>query len=216
MDPGSDIASIVQIRRPESHVIHVPGVVIQEVLGSGANGIAFRGVDALGRDVAVKVYPPRADRRKNSSTLRQQALGEAQKLASLKHDRLPAIYSFGVVASNWPYVVMELLPGRPLRDEMPRLRADFDRRAQLLLDVFDALKYAESRQLLHGDLHAGNVIISATGTYVIDFGTSQLAGRERSAIRHSRLLKQFTYNALPELKSWFRPTIKLDRLVLQQ
>ena len=108
---ASGIASILQIREPQSQVIQVPSVIIQEVLGSGANGIAFRGIDALDRDVVVRVYPPRVDRRENSSASRQQALGEAQKLASLKHDRLPAIYSFGLVAGNWPYVVMDRVDG---------------------------------------------------------------------------------------------------------
>jgi serine/threonine protein kinase len=167
-------------------IVEVPGVEIWDVLGSGANGIVFGANDSLGRDVVIKVYPPRVDRAEAVSSY-SQARAEAEKISQLKHPGLSTVYSFGRLGqeslywreTGWPYVVMEYRPGRPLKEVLPLLKGNFAARLSILRQIFDVLAYAESSGCLHGDLHGGNVLIDlpddgSIGVSVIDFGTSAL------------------------------------------
>jgi tRNA A-37 threonylcarbamoyl transferase component Bud32 len=204
-------------------MVEIPDVMIDGLVGSGANGIVFSATDALGRELAVKVYPPRIDRDRDIDDTHEQAISEARKIASLKHGGLATVYkygrlgdeyrSFGWSSDGWPYCVMEYCPGQPLKDVIADMKDDLEGRRSALLQIFDVLAYAEDRGALHGDLHAGNILIEtwrSTGNVsVIDFGTSVFAGKEPSEARHSRLLLNLTYRLLPELREAFVPTPRL-------
>src|SRR4051794_11199403 len=91
--------------------VAVPGVVIERVVGDGANGLVFAGSDELGRSVAVKVWPPRKRRTRNMRELQEKAFAETRKVAELKHESLVTVYRAGLLENGWPYVVMEFAPG---------------------------------------------------------------------------------------------------------
>jgi len=209
--------------------VEIPDLRIDGIVGSGANGIVFSGVDSLDRDLVIKVYPPRLDKPdRDIDEVHQQALSEAQKIASLKHPAIATVYKYGRLGQNesygwlsdggWPYCVMEMRPGKPLKEVLPQIRDNIEARRQILRQIFDALTYAEGRGSLHGDLHERNVLVytprlgsdlEQLEVSVIDFGTSIFAGRVNSEVRHAHLLRRLTFRLLPELQTAFVPTSRL-------
>ncbi|MEK8106541.1 phosphotransferase [Micromonospora sp. M12] len=206
--------------------MEVPGFRITGVISSGANGIVFAAEDSLDREVVIKVYPPRLDRGGDDSPY-EKAWNEARKIASLKHEGLAAVYTFGQLSGanswlseEWPYCVMEYRSGIPLREALPLIADDLPFRRSALRQIFDVLEYAEARGVLHGDLHQGNVLVETWhrvgNVSVIDFGTSVFAGKPSSEERHARLLQQLTFKLMPELKESFVSTPRLRRRVGRQ
>lgn len=225
--PTNDFGVIFRDGESVGTTVEIPDVQIDGVIGSGANGIFFSAMDSLDRDVVVKVYAPRIDRDEDINEVQEQAMAEAQKIACLKHKSIATLYKYGRLDSEfgsyswssggWPYFVMEYCPGQPLKEVIADMEEDLEGRRSVLHQIFDALSYAEEHGSLHGDLHAGNIMIERYPTLnineimVIDFGTSVFAGKESSASRHARLLRKLTFRLLPELKSAFVPTPRLLR-----
>jgi serine/threonine protein kinase len=222
-----DIIEIVHTETSEVTRIEVRDIIIKKYIGTGANALVFQGLDAIGRDVAIKVYPPRVRQEQNLEELREKAISEVRKLAQLKQTGFPTIYSLSRSSSGWPIVVMEYGGRRSIRDQRSQILAKGPiYRALILGGVFEVLRHAEEADILHGDVHFGNVLVDDdifAGAHnsalkrslpsrieVIDFGTSMLAGRRQSAARHARLLKDFTYKLLPELAEWCRPSARLN------
>src|SRR5665811_53580 len=90
---------------------------IVSLLGAGGMGEVYRAHDTkLGRDVALKLLPPRfaADADRVSRLER-----EAQVLASLNHPHIGAIYGFED-AGNVPALVLELVDGDTLDERVRR------------------------------------------------------------------------------------------------
>lgn len=210
--------------------VEVPDLQIDGVVGSGANGIIFDAWDTLDREMAIKVYPPRLDKNRDIDEVHEQAISEARKIASLKHPAIATVYRYGRLGDeydygwqspdSWPYCVMEMRRGEPLKDVLRKIRGDMEARRLVLRRIFDALTYAEARDSLHGDLHDRNVLvetlligsnISIMDVSVIDFGTSIFAGQVRSEVRHANLLRRLTFRLLPELRTTFVPTSRLAR-----
>lgn len=156
---STDFGVIFREGEAEGSAVEITGIRIDGVIGSGANGIVFSATDSLDRELAVKVYPPRADRDRDSRELDEQAMSESQKIASLKHDGIATVYRYGRLGDDyhgwmsdgWPYCVMEYRPGRPLREVIGGLAHELESRRSILMRIFDILGYAEK----HGSLHAG-------------------------------------------------------------
>jgi serine/threonine protein kinase len=194
------------------------------VLGAGANGIAFLGRDSLDRPVTVKVWPPRLQPSRSLERAQEQAVAEAKKISQLKHESIGMVYQVGRLANGWPFTISEYMSGEPLARVRHELNLPV--RRLVVLSVLSALTYAESREVLHGDLHDRNVVYDGEAwrdlplrsgsapspVRLIDFGTSAFAGREASDQRHARLLRAFVFDLWPELREWLRPMPSLDQL----
>lgn len=210
--------------------VDIPDLRIDGVVGSGANGIVFSAYDSLDRELAVKVYPPRLDKSRDIDDVHEQAISEVRKFSSLKHSAIATVYKYGRLGQEnvygwlpdqgWPYCVMEMRPGEPLKDVLPKIRDDMEGRRLILRKIFDALTYAEERGSLHGDLHDRNILVddwriagdlTSLDVSVIDFGTSIFAGQMRSEVRHAGLLRRLTFQLLPELRTAFVPTSRLAK-----
>ncbi|WP_344097634.1 protein kinase domain-containing protein [Microbacterium deminutum] len=192
--------------------IDIDGIVLERLVGTGANGFVFAGRDIrLDRPVAVKIWPPRKDRAPHDGDARsEQALAEAAKVARIKHEHIASVYSADFLPSGWPYVVMEFVDDPPLREVIDELSL-LDR-LSTCRDVYRALDTAEREGIYHGDLHGGNVLVRWFHATVIDFGTSLLAGHEHSLRRHARLVHSFVHQLLPELENYL-PRLDIPGIV---
>ncbi len=151
---------------------------IIDVLGSGGMGQVYRARRIrLGDEVAIKVMqathsaPPE---------LRQRFLRESRACAQLRHPNIVGILDFDFDASNQPFMVMELLSGPSLREEI-ELEAPMPpaRVAAILEPVAAALQLAHDRGITHRDLKPANIVVhryeSGERVYkVIDFGLAAM------------------------------------------
>jgi beta-lactam-binding protein with PASTA domain len=149
-----------------------------EWLGRGGMAEVRRAIDTrLGRRVAVKQL--RADLA-TDPTFRKRFQREAQSAASLNHSTIVSVYDTGeeldpITGISIPYIVMELVQGRTLRDVLSESgRLPPERALELMQGVLDALAYSHQAGIIHRDIKPTNVMVTPTGGIkVMDFGIAR-------------------------------------------
>jgi len=151
-----------------------------ELLGRGGMAEVRKGIDArLGRVVAVKRL--RTDLA-SDATFQARFRREAQSSASLNHPAIVAVYDTGEEAKDdggdivqQPYIVMEFVAGRTLRDILREGRKILPERAlEITSGVLSALDYSHRAGIIHRDIKPGNVMLTPTGDVkVMDFGIAR-------------------------------------------
>ncbi|HEX5114800.1 MAG TPA: Stk1 family PASTA domain-containing Ser/Thr kinase [Pseudonocardiaceae bacterium] len=156
-----------------------------ETLGYGGMSEVHRGKDVrLGRDVAVKVL--RADLARDPQ-FQERFRREAQNAAALNHPAIVAVYDTGETRTDYgplPYIVMEYVDGRTLRDivkgegPLPPKRA-----MEVMADVCAALDFSHRHGIVHRDVKPANVMITKTGAVkVMDFGIARAVSDGQAAV----------------------------------
>jgi serine/threonine-protein kinase len=147
-----------------------------ELLGFGGMAEVHRGRDTrLGREVAVKTL--RADLARDP-TFQSRFRREAQSAAGLNHPSIVAVYDTGEEVSgsgSVPYIVMEYVEGRTLRDILAvERRLPWRRAMEITAKVCAALDYSHRQGIVHRDIKPGNVMVTPTGDIkVMDFGIAR-------------------------------------------
>jgi tRNA A-37 threonylcarbamoyl transferase component Bud32 len=145
-------------------------------LGRGGMAEVFAAEDVrLGRTVAVKLL--RADLAEDPVS-KARFTREAQSVAGLNHHAVVAVYDSGedVVGGNTvPYIVMELVEGRTIRDLLLNADAPPPEQALIIISgVLEALAYSHQHGIVHRDIKPANVIITTAGAVkVMDFGIAR-------------------------------------------
>lgn len=148
-----------------------------ELLGRGGMAEVRKGIDArLGRVVAVKRL--RTDLA-SDATFQARFRREAQSSASLNHPAIVAVYDTGEEPAGdgvaQPYIVMEFVAGRTLRDILREGRKILPERAlEITSGVLSALDYSHRAGIIHRDIKPGNVMLTPSGDVkVMDFGIAR-------------------------------------------
>jgi eukaryotic-like serine/threonine-protein kinase len=147
------------------------------IIGHGGMGAVWQARDeVLGRNVAVKeiVWPQLSEAERD--TARRRAVREARVAARLSHPNVVAIYDI-VEEDGRPWIVMELVPYRSLRDIV---REDGPLRpakaAEIGLGVLAALRAAHAEGIVHRDVKPANILIGPEDRVVLtDFGIARAA-----------------------------------------
>src|SRR5438067_5026208 len=146
------------------------------IVGRGGMAEVYRARDIrLDRVVAVKTL--REDLARDQ-TFQARFRREAQSAASLNHPSVVAVYDTGeddTHGSHIPYIVMEYVDGRTLRDLLRDDRRLLPERALEITDgVLRALDYSHRNGIVHRDIKPGNVMLTRTGEVkVMDFGIAR-------------------------------------------
>jgi beta-lactam-binding protein with PASTA domain/tRNA A-37 threonylcarbamoyl transferase component Bud32 len=146
------------------------------VIGRGGMAEVYRARDLrLDRVVAIKTL--RSDLARDP-TFQARFRREAQSAASLNHPSVIAVYDTGedMLDNNpVPYIVMEYVEGRTLRDvlqEEHRLPAE--RALQLTDGILRALDYSHRGGIVHRDIKPANVMLTTNNEVkVMDFGIAR-------------------------------------------
>lgn len=145
-------------------------------LGRGGMAEVFAAEDVrLGRTVAVKLL--RTDLAEDP-TAKARFTREAQSVAGLNHHSIVAVYDSGedmVGGNSVPYIVMELVEGRTIRELLSEAEAPGPEQALIIVSgVLDALAYSHQHGIVHRDIKPANVIITHNGAVkVMDFGIAR-------------------------------------------
>jgi len=148
-------------------------------LGRGGMADVRKGVDnRLGRTVAIKRL--RVDLA-SDPTFQARFRREAQSAASLNHPSIVAVYDTGEEPDpngsgiNIPYIVMEYVAGKTLRDMIREGRKILPERAlEITAGVLEALDYSHRAGIVHRDIKPANVMLNPYGAVkVMDFGIAR-------------------------------------------
>jgi hypothetical protein len=146
----------------------------------------YRGFDVrLRRPVAIKRL--RSDAA-NNPVFRARFRREAEAAGRLHHSAIVAIYDTGeergATGPSIPFIVMELVEGRTLRDELhdagklPVVRA-----LEVTAGVLDALACSHAAGIIHRDVKPANVMLTNTGEIkVADFGIARPASETTGTV----------------------------------
>ncbi|MCI0336288.1 MAG: protein kinase [Acidobacteria bacterium] len=161
---------------------------LEQLIAHGGMGSVYRATHLqLERAVAIKIL--RAEFLADP-TIRERFNREARAAARLKHPNIVAVYDFGMLAKGGAYLVMELIKGRSLREEM-RTHATRhgqmrpERAVLILSQICAGIEAAHRQGIIHRDLKPDNVMIEASDdglerVLVLDFGIAKLKDREHT------------------------------------
>ena len=160
---------------------------IVEPLGRGGMGEVYRAHDLrLNRSVAIKVVDSAV--RGVSVERRERFDREAQSVARLEHPNVCRIYDVGH-EHDLDYLVMEYLEGETLATRLARGPVPVDTAIDIGCQIADALAHTHQHGLVHRDLKPGNVMLTASGVKLLDFGLAKwLSGAEQPGVTSSTLI----------------------------
>ncbi|WP_284978637.1 Stk1 family PASTA domain-containing Ser/Thr kinase [Arthrobacter sp. fls2-241-R2A-200] len=152
-----------------------------ELIGRGGMADVYRGTDTLlGRTIAVKVL--RADLARDPQ-FQARFKREAQAVAALNHPSIVAIFDTGEYSVpggpgedvRVPYIVMEYVSGRTLRDMIKARELSVADSVEYTLGVLSALEYSHRAGIVHRDIKPANVMVCADSgeVKVMDFGIAR-------------------------------------------
>jgi hypothetical protein len=147
-------------------------------LGQGGMGTVYEAHDSeLGRPVAVKMIREDWSDRIDA---RQRFRREARAGAAFAHPNVVTVHDYGVEGERYAFLVMELLEGATLADEVRRDRRLVPARVvEVFRGVCAAVAAAHQHHLIHRDLKPANIFLSrgSDGSEVVkvlDFGVAKL------------------------------------------
>ncbi|MBP1233571.1 serine/threonine-protein kinase [Arthrobacter sp. PvP102] len=152
-----------------------------ELIGRGGMADVHRGLDTrLGRTVAIKLLRPDLAR---DPQFQARFKREAQAVAALNHPSIVAIYDTGDHAVpggpedtvRVPYIVMEFVSGKTLRDLIRAKEVSIDHAIDFTLGVLSALEYSHRAGIVHRDIKPANVMFceDSDTIKVMDFGIAR-------------------------------------------
>jgi serine/threonine protein kinase len=164
---------------------------ITGLIGEGGFGIVYLAYDpSLQREVAVKEYMPSslASRSSGSVTVAAKSerhrdtfnaglrsfVNEARLLARFDHPALVKVYRFWE-ANGTAYMVMPFYRGPTLKQALADLRLPPSEMAlrNWLAPLLDALNVMHEAQCYHRDIAPDNILLTATGPLLLDFGAAR-------------------------------------------
>jgi len=166
--------------------------LIEGVIGRGGMGVVYRARQQnMDKDMAIKmlyshkVSEPEAIKRFHR---------EAKTVTAVRHHHIINLYDFGMY-QNQPYLVMDFLEGKSLKDILKEEGAlSFERAGKIFTQVLDALASAHESGLVHRDLKPENIMISKQNNQedwvtLIDFGLSKIIESGDGGMDHVNITK---------------------------
>jgi serine/threonine protein kinase len=195
-----------------SRTINVPGVCLEEVIGSGANGFVVKGHHRiLSKPLAVKFWVSLGTR--DARDKMAQGIAELHKLIMAENYRSVVLWRNAGEEAGLFWASMDLVPGRTLQSWLKETHP-LGLRRLLAYRLVDEVSGMAHSGVYHGDLHTRNVMVDERASSllegteprlgIIDFGTSMFSSRGASRARHwrvfaetlDRLLSPFKLRAL--------------------
>lgn len=153
-------------------------------IGEGGYGTIYQASNLeLKSPVAIKIFRPQAD---NFTPAELESFRlEGMSASRINHPNVVNIYDFCISSLGIVYLVMELLEGHTLEDEISdKGHLSLARCAEILLPICSVLSEAHTKGIIHRDIKPSNIFLhqSKTGEVVklLDFGIAKLIGDDGS------------------------------------
>ena len=149
-------------------------------IGRGGMGIVYeaqRDDDEFDRRAAIKILPAWS-----AAPVVERFRFERRVLAGLDHPGIAKLLDAGSTADGMPYLVMELVDGQPIDQWCDAHATSVGARVALVEKVCAALGYAHQRLVVHRDVKAANILVTAAGEpKLLDFGIATLLATDGAA-----------------------------------
>ena len=144
---------------------------VVSALGAGGMGEVYKARDTrLDRTVAIKVLPNRVS---GDPDLRARFEREARAIAALDHPHIGGIYDVGNIDGTH-FLVMPHLDGQTLAARLEKGPLPLDQALKIATEIADALDKAHRQGIIHRDLKPANVMLTKSGSKLLDFGLAKL------------------------------------------
>ena len=150
---------------------------LERIVGEGGMGSVWLATqEDLDRQVAVKCLKPKTG---EDTELVERFMREAKAVAAVSHENVVSIHDVGTMDDGAPFLVMELVDGRPLSETMkPGEPQPWARVEEMLRQLTDALGHAHDAGVIHRDLKPENIlVVERRGKELfklIDFGLAKV------------------------------------------
>lgn len=162
---------------------------VDDLIGRGGMASVYRGYDqTLGRTVAIKIL--KSDLA-GDAAFRTRFRLEAQAASRMAHPTIVRVFDAGEDAETGvdgverpvPYIVMELVHGRLLKDVIGQGKVPTDDALRYVDGILEALEYSHRAGVVHRDIKPGNVMITESGRVkVMDFGIARAVSDSSSTV----------------------------------
>ena len=147
---------------------------LEELLGQGGMSVVYRATrrhEQVEQTVALKLLSlPIFDRH-----AARHFMNEAAILAQLDHPAIARLLDWGRTDNGWPYLALELVPGKPIDEWCRQQQLSLEGRLKLMEQVAAAISHAHRNLVVHYDLKPANVLVNNEGRpVVLDFGIAQV------------------------------------------
>ncbi|MGC1451302.1 MAG: protein kinase, partial [Candidatus Sulfotelmatobacter sp.] len=143
---------------------------IQTALGAGGMGEVYRARDTrLERTVAVKILPSHLS---SNPEAKQRFEREARTISSLNHPNICVLHDVGS-QDGASYLVMEFVDGETLDSRLQKGPLPLKQVLECAVQICDALEKAHRVGIVHRDLKPGNIMLTASGAKLLDFGLAK-------------------------------------------
>jgi eukaryotic-like serine/threonine-protein kinase len=141
-------------------------------LGAGGMGEVYRARDVrLERTVAIKILPGQF----SCDPLHKQRFErEARTISNLNHPHICVLHDIGH-QDGIDYLVMECVEGETLAKRLEKGPLPQEQVLKLGAQIADALDKAHRSGVVHRDLKPGNIMLTASGAKLLDFGLAKPA-----------------------------------------
>jgi len=145
---------------------------IESPLGAGGMGEVYRARDTrLDRTVAIKILPSHLA---DDPQAKQRFEREAKTISSLNHPHICTLHDVGS-QDGISYLVMEHVQGDSLDTRLKKGPLPLKQALECAVQICDALEKAHRAGIVHRDLKPGNIMLTASGAKLLDFGLAKPA-----------------------------------------
>lgn len=218
--PKDDNATLVERRGPPPPPSHAKladariGTIVAgryrilEKLAVGGMGIVYRAERlGLGRAVAIKFLRSHV---LHDADARARFESEARAASRLSHPNCVAVIDCGL-DDDAPFIVMELVYGRTLRQILDAGPIAIPRALSLARQILAGLEHAHAHGVIHRDIKPDNILVRADGTHevaqITDFGLAKCS--DALGISHEVLIGTPNYMS-PEQTLGLRADARSD------